>query len=813
MAIKKSELYSTLWKSCDELRGGMDASQYKDYVLVMLFVKYVSDKKKADINYIIEIPEGCSFDDFIGLKGKAKIGEEINKKLAQLAEANVLSGVINVADFSDEQKLGKGKDLIETVSNLIGVFQNSNLDFSGNRSSDDDLLGDAYEYLMKNFASESGKSKGQFYTPAEVSRLMAYVIGLEKSTKPNDTIYDPTCGSGSLLLKALAQTQNGATIYGQEKDVATVGLAKMNMILHGIATADIAQGDTITNPFYKDEVGDLKTFDYIVANPPFSTKSWLRGANLNDEYGRWNAEIGVPPNKNGDYAFLLHIIRSLNHKGQGACILPHGVLFRGNAEEKIRKNIIRKGYIKGIIGLPSNLFFGTGIPACIIILDKSEAHNRKGIFMIDAKDGYIKDGNKNRLREEDIQKVVDAWNEQKDIPYFARFITIEEIEKNEYNLNIPRYISPKDDEVLHDIKAHLKGGLPHHDIDLMSSYWQACPRMKDDLFVEKEDDRGYYDLRCKQSEIRDFIWNHEDFIIQKQEYKTHFENWKKENIGKLRTISQETKPKQLIDEISMSLLSEYKNGKSLVDPYSVYEQVMNYWNEVMQDDCYLIMMDGWKATLYVPQPEQKKGKATREKTASSISDLACDLLPTDIIVNEFFSDLNNKIITKEETISQKESDLTELMEEGDNALYFDETNFKDDKINDGNIKSRIKELNKKEDKEEIAALEEYLKIKSDISNLKTSIKLLGKKLFEEVKNKYPLLEEEEIKELVVNKKWLTYLENNLEAELHRVTQNLTTNIMDLVERYNTPLPELSNSLALLEDKVSTHLEKMGFVWK
>ena len=361
MAVKKSELYSTLWKCCDELRGGMDASQYKDYVLVILFVKYISDKSRSDEGFDIDIPEGCYFEDFVALKGNPNIGEEMNKKMAALAEANQLDGVF-VADFEDDAKLGKGKDKVETLSKLIAVFQNENLDFSKNRAADDDLIGDAYEYLMKNFATESGKSKGQFYTPAEVSRVMAKVIGLgDARNGKKTTIYDPTCGSGSLLLRAMCETPDGATIYGQEKDNATVGLAKMNMILHNEIYADIKQGDTINDPQFKDD-DQLKTFDYIVANPPFSTKSWLKSAKTEDEYHRWGEgiKIGVPPEKNGDYAFLLHIVRSLKQTGCAACILPHGVLFRGNAEAQIRKYLVaEKRYIKGIIGLPANLFYGT----------------------------------------------------------------------------------------------------------------------------------------------------------------------------------------------------------------------------------------------------------------------------------------------------------------------------------------------------------------------------------------------------------------------------------------------------------------------
>ena len=449
MAVKKSELYSTLWKCCDELRGGMDASQYKDYVLVILFVKYISDKSRSDVAFDIEIPDGCYFEDFVALKGNPNIGEEINKKMQKLAEANQLDGVF-VADFDDEAKLGKGKDKVETLSKLIAVFQNENLDFSKNRAADDDLIGDAYEYLMKNFATESGKSKGQFYTPAEVSRVMAKVIGLSNAKNgKRTTIYDPTCGSGSLLLRAMCETPEGATVYGQEKDNATVGLAKMNMILHNEIYADIKQGDTINDPQFKDD-DQLKTFDYIVANPPFSTKSWLKSAKAEDEYHRWGEgiKIGVPPEKNGDYAFLLHIVRSLKQTGCAACILPHGVLFRGNAEAQIRKYLVaEKRYIKGIIGLPANLFFGTGIPACIIIIEKSEAADRKGVFMIDAKSGCIKDGAKNRLREQDIRRIVDVWQSQRDVPHFARFVPMEEIERNDYNLNIPRYVSAPDTEI------------------------------------------------------------------------------------------------------------------------------------------------------------------------------------------------------------------------------------------------------------------------------------------------------------------------------------------------------------------------------
>ena len=333
MALKKSDLYRSLWASCDELRGGMDAAQYKDYILVLLFVKYVTDKATADKDSLIEVPEGGSFNDLLSFRGSPEIGDKINKSLAKLAAANDLENVL-LADFNDEEKLGKGKEMQDRLSTLVGIF--GDLDFSGSRAGGDDLLGDAYEYLMRHFATESGKSKGQFYTPAEVSRILAKVVGIGPQTSQDETVYDPTCGSGSLLLKAADEAPRGMTIYGQEKDNATRALAVMNMILHDNATADIRRGDTITSPqFTVDSETKLKTFDYAVANPPFSIKSWDHG--LEQDFGRF--EFGRPPQKNGDYSFLLHTLASLKPNGKAAVILPHGVLFRGNAEGAIRKEL------------------------------------------------------------------------------------------------------------------------------------------------------------------------------------------------------------------------------------------------------------------------------------------------------------------------------------------------------------------------------------------------------------------------------------------------------------------------------------------
>ena len=472
MALKKSQLYSSLWQSCDELRGGMDASQYKDYILTLLFMKYVSDKPDT----LLDVPAGGSFTDMVQLKGDKEIGDKINKIIGRLAEANDLKGVIDQADFNDETKLGSGKEMQDRLSKLVAIF--AALDFRANQAEGDDLLGDAYEYLMRHFATESGKSKGQFYTPAEVSRVMAQVVGISADTRPDQTIYDPTCGSGSLLLKAADEAQQEISVYGQEMDNATWALARMNMILHGYETAELWQGNTLAAPYFTNGAGSLKTFDFAVANPHFSAKAWSNGLDpANDIYKRF--EYGIPPAKNGDYAFLLHLITSLKSRGKGAIILPHGVLFRGNKEADIRRKLIQRGLIKGIIGLPANLFYGTGIPACILVIDKEHAQARTGIFMIDASRGFLKDGNKNRLRAQDIHQIVDVFTRQTEVPRYSRMVPIDEIASpaNDYNLNIPRYIDSSEPEDLHDLDAHLRGGIPNRDIDDLDTYWSVFPSL------------------------------------------------------------------------------------------------------------------------------------------------------------------------------------------------------------------------------------------------------------------------------------------------------------------------------------------------
>jgi type I restriction enzyme M protein len=807
MAIKKSDLYSSLWASCDELRGGMDASQYKDYVLFMLFIKYISDKygNSDDFAPPVTIPKGASFNDMIALKGQSDIGDKINTQIIQpLIDANARLARSDFPDFNDPNKLGEGKDMVEKLSNLVAIFQKPELDFSQNRAENDDILGDAYEYLMRHFASESGKSKGQFYTPSEVSRIIAKVIGIAPgNTKASTTAYDPTCGSGSLLLKVAAEAGKHITLEGQEKDVTTAGLARMNMILHDFPTANILSGNTLAAPKFKDGES-LRTYDYVVANPPFSDKAWSTGLTpSNDPFQRF--AWGEPPAKQGDYAYLLHIIRSMKGTGKAACILPHGVLFRGNAEGVIREQLVRSGILKGIIGLPANLFYGTGIPACILVLDKENAAARTGVFMIDAAKAFIKDGNKNRLREQDIHKIVDTFTRQDDSnPRYARMVSRTEIAdpKNDYNLNLPRYIDSTELEDLQDIDGHLHGGIPERDLDApdnaLAAYWQVLPGVRAALFQSLRP--GYASLKLALPEVKPAIFGHAEFTAFNQTATQLFTDWRKATTPSLVGFGKDGHPKALIENIAEALLTTFKSAK-LLDAYDIYQHLMDYWAETMQDDCYLIVADGWVAKSARIVETDKKGK-------SKDKGWICDLIPKSLIVARYFAKEQAACDAKQAELEAVSASIAELEEEHSSEEgYFGAL----DKIAKVEINARLKEIKTDKDaQDEITVLKHWLMLAENETALKRAVKEQEAALDTLAYEKYPQLSEAEIKTLVVDDKWMAHLATAVQGELDRVSQTLTSRVRELAERYAEPLPQLAAQVATLNAKVEAHLLKMGF---
>ena len=601
------------------------------------------------------------------------------------------------------------------------------------------------------------------------------------------------------------------TLYGQEKDAATSSLARMNMILHNNPTALIMQGNTLTDPKFK-EGSTLKLFDFVVANPPFSDKRWSTGIDpLNDPFERFKS-FGTPPAKQGDYAYLLHIVRSLKSTGKGACILPHGVLFRGNAEAEIRRALVRKGYIKAIIGLPANLFYGTGIPACIIVLDKQEAHPGRSIFMIDASAGFMKDGPKNRLRAQDIHKIVDVCKRQLETPKYARLVSFAEIEKNEFNLNLPRYIDSQQAEDRQDIEGHLRGGIPQADVEALDRYWTLCPQLRQRLF--KANRPGYLDLAVDKAVIKATIYEHPEFAAFIASMNDHFAAWRECNAGKLKALQAGHHPKEVIAALGESLLAHYA-AKPLISPYDVYQHLLDYWAETMQDDCYLIAAPieqggGWKATTYrvIEARKNKEGKVVREVDKG----WACDLVPKPLIVARYFAEAQAAIIKLEADLESLTAQLNELEEEhGGEEGAFAEL----EKVTLNTVRARLKELAKEGGdltSEEFQVITRYAELGAQEVELKRALREAEEALDKLAYAQYPKLTEAEVQTLVVDDKWFAALEAAIHGEMERISQALTQRVKELAERYEAPMPQMVSRVAELEAKVNQHLERMGFTW-
>jgi type I restriction enzyme M protein len=801
MAIKKSDLYSSIWKSCDELRGGMDASQYKDYVLTMLFIKYVSDKYAGKEYTPIIIPDGASFEDMVKLKGKSDIGDKINTQIIDpIADANGLQNVLTT-DFNDDEKLGSDKEKVNRLSNLVGIFQNDALDFADNRAGGDDLLGDAYEYLMRNFATETGKKNGQFYTPAEVSRVLSKVVGVEQAKRRKETVYDPTCGSGSLLLKVDGEAPVNISIYGQEMDHDTTAMAKMNMVLHNQPDAihSIKRGNTLADPKFTDNSGALRRFDYVVANPPFSYKSWTNGVDPEDDfYGRFEG-FGIPPKSNGDYAFLLHIVKSMKSTGKAAVILPHGVLFRGNAEERIRTELIERGYIKGIIGLPSNLFYGTGIPACILLLDKEDAEERDGLFMIDASEGYKKDGNKNRLRDRDIHKIVDYFRSQGEEEGYARFVPREEIADNDYNLNIPRYIDTTEEEDIQDLQAHLKGGIPERDINGLDRFWSVYPTLKQDLFSALRE--GYLQLTVDKDAINEAIFDHPEFQAYQQKLDAVFTDWQADHYAEMKGIDEQTAPSHFVRSLSEDLLVAYADT-TLIDKYDIYQHLMDYWEETMKDDLYMIVEDGWKATLEPVRTSTGKIKKGQYE---------CELIPKPLVIDRYFPGEQAEI----EQLQQKRESAEQTKDELEQEHAHEEGLLGNCLSSAGNVtktnlKKRVKQIKDDPDASaEYEVVRTYKDAYDVASKAKKKVKKAEKALRKKVNDKYPELTPDEVQTLVVDDKWLPDIRGKIEDEVEAVSRQLTRRLKELAERYDRAVEDIDGEVEALEAKVNKHLQRMG----
>lgn len=464
--LTQQEINHQVWKACDTFRGTIDATQYKDYILTMLFIKYISDvnkEKRADYlekyngdkerveramkHERFKVPQDSSFDYLYENRNADNLGELINIALENIEDANrsKLEKVFRNIDYNSEPNLGQTKDRNRRLKHLLTDFEG--LDLRPSNLEGNDVIGDSYEYLIANFASDAGKKAGEFYTPSQVSTLLAKLV----EPKEGDRVCDPTCGSGSLLLKVADEIgSKNVSLNGQELNGSTWALARMNMFLHEMDNAHIQWGDTLNNPLLRENDTALTKYDVVVANPPFSLDKWGAENASADRYQRFHR--GVPPKSKGDYAFITHMIETLNEHGKAGVVLPHGVLFRGSSEGKIRKQLIDENLLKAVIGLPANLFFGTGIPATILVFDKNKGDNTDVLF-IDASNEFENAKNQNKLSDANIEKIIGTYKNWETVDKYSYVATLDEIKENEYNLNIPRYVDTFEEEEPVDIKA------------------------------------------------------------------------------------------------------------------------------------------------------------------------------------------------------------------------------------------------------------------------------------------------------------------------------------------------------------------------
>jgi type I restriction enzyme M protein len=585
----------------------------------------------------------------------------------------------------------------------------------------------------------------------------------------------------------------------------------MNMILHDNETADIEKGDTITSPQFTSG-SQLRTFDFIVMNPPFSTKSWSSGLEL--DYSRF--EYGRPPEKNGDYAFLLHVLKSLKSTGKAAIILPHGVLFRGYAEGTIRRELLRRGYIKGVIGLPPNLFYGTSIPACIVVLDKENAQVRKGVFMIDASKGFVKDGPKNRLRSQDIHKIVDVFNKQIEVDRYSRMIPMHEIsgDANSYNLNITRYIDSSDPEDLQDLAAHIHGGIPERDIDALKPYWDAFSRLRTTLF--KSNRPGYVDLAVEPTHVQQTILDSDEFKSFTSIVRALANTWFEAHRAALETIKPDTRPNDLIVDLGDDLLARFK-PTALLDEYDVYEQFMTYWHGTMHDDVFLIMNDGWSGASKPRKTIEDKDRKFAETpdlvigSGRSAIKYKMDLVPPSLIVAHYFPGEQAKLDELNLAVEEASHAVQEYLEEHavDEGLLEDATG-ESGKVTKVSAATRLKLARyKKADPEEILALQHVIDLFNAESVAKATVKEAQEELDTATLKQYAKLTEDDVKAIVIDDKWQTTITARITSEVESLTLDLVARTKELGERYGETASDLSITLAELESKVASHLAAMG----
>lgn len=836
--ITSEEIKRRLWDGANELRGSMDASRYKDYMLGLMFYKFLSDKT-LDTFKITAGKSQLSENELVDEYAKAKIeyGDELEKMIQRLLGYyvspeylyqtwlnDINSGNFEVQKVSDslnnfERTIAVSGD----ASDFKGLFSSSTLDLTdtalgsnlNERSKNikalillfadlnmvalqkGDVLGDAYEYLIGQFAIESGKKAGEFYTPHQVSEVMAQIVAKTSEIK---SIYDPTVGSGSLLLTVKKHldknVQRDLAYYGQEKNTATYNLTRMNLLLHGVRPEKmtIKNGDTLSNDWPEDPENSNEgvQFDAVVMNPPYSAKNWNK-AGLKVSDPRFEVAGALPPDSKGDFAFLLHGLYHLGTNGTMAIVLPNGVLFRGSAEGEIRKRLLDKNYIDTIIGLPNNLFTNTGIPVVIIILKK----NRKidaPVLIIDASKSCIKVGKQNVLQEKDIAKIVDVYMEKVEIPGYSHIATREDIKKNEYNMNIPRYVEAMDTEISQDVDAHLFGGIPQKNIDDLSVLQALVPDVLNRYLQTIRP--GYVNLTKPVCELTSEILNDIRITTMSDEIRIKTKDYIDQYWNSLRNVDSSTDLVNLMEEMLNSIkniLSDYQ----YIDVYDGYQIIAEIWKDSLTHDTELIANDGFYQISRTREPNmitKGSGSNKREEQDGWVG----IIIPNDLIAQELYYAELEEIENKNDSIQGIETKLTDLIEaakvedsEENNALYDALKKNEDDEPGDAFdnklVKSELRKAEKGSERYELIKKVETLI--NEKSSLTKAIKSEEKELKDAVQERILVLTDEEIDNLIY-KKWFGSTIKKMEGLVQIPLKAELNSLQMIQERYANTLSDI-----------------------
>ena len=832
--MNKQQLASKIWESANKMRSKIEANEYKDYILGFIFYKFLSDKEEnllrsmglsGDLKIVTEdnqrivrtmqerIGYFISYDNLFStwlakkndfdvsnvrdaLSAFNRLINESHKKVFEKIFDTLQTGLSKLGDNSKSQT--------KAISDLIYLIKDIPMD----GRQDYDVLGFIYEYLISNFAANAGKKAGEFYTPHEVSQLMSDIIADHLKNRENIEIYDPTSGSGSLLINIgnsvskYVKDPNKIKYYAQELKQNTYNLTRMNLIMRGILPDNIVtrNGDTLEDdwPFFDEKHEYTPLFiDAVVSNPPYS-QSWNPQDKETDSRYK---NYGIAPKAKADYAFLLHDLYHLKSDGIMTIVLPHGVLFRGGEEKKIRKNLIEKNNIDTIIGLPANIFFGTGIPTIIMVLKKQK--NNTDIQIIDASKGFIKDGKNNKLRACDIKKIVDAVIARKDVEKYSRVVSREEIRENDYNLNIPRYVDSSDEQETFDICASMFGGIPKEELDNYNNYFDVFPNLKNELF--KQINENYFEL--EKENIYENIKNHEDIIRYKNNFNNSFYNFEDYLSNELIDNSNEIKIGSEENRISDEIFKRMC-GISLIDKYKAYQILDDEWNNIASD-MELIQTEGLQTCNKVDPKTEIKKKNGKEEVQIGWKGR---VIPFELIQESKMKDEVEKIRNIEnrlEEISAFYQETIESLSEEEKDDIKDVLNDEKESFINANIVKKAKETIKVvQYNEEIdKKIREVAKVIDEEKELKKEQKILEIKLQNESKKAIEELTESEINELL-KIKWIKPIVSNINKLVEDMINEFSKKIENLSKKYEKTLIDVENEISRTEEELSLMIDEL-----